>query len=162
MTGYYKIEATDAFGCQSKYSVLVVVHPLPLVTITGPASYCAGDTIQLLGQGAMNYSWSLPDGSSIPTDSITILNSLASNSGTVILFGTDSNQCSNTDSLAIIVTPYPNAQVNNIGSICPGASFTLLGGGEPISFGLGQMVFLRQYQTQRLQMLAKSMLVSTR
>ena len=129
MTGYYKIEATDAFGCQSKDSVLVVVHPLPLVTITGPASYCEGDTIQLLGQGAINYSWTLPSGSSIPTDSLTILNSLASNSGTVILFGTDSNQCSNTDSLAIIVTPYPNAQVNNIGSICPGASFTLLGGG---------------------------------
>ena len=129
MTGYYKIEATDAFGCQSKDSVLVIVHPLPLVAITGPASYCEGDTIQLLGQGAINYSWTLPSGSSIPTDSLTILNSLASNSGTVILFGTDSNQCSNTDSLAIIVTPYPNAQVNNIGSICPGASFTLLAEG---------------------------------
>ena len=129
MTGFYSVVGIDAFGCQSNDSVYVLVNPLPPVQIAGQSNYCEGENIQLTGQGNLFFSWTLPSGNIVNSDTLIINNAMSANSGLYIISGQDSNQCSNSDSIAISVTPYPIIQTNNIGTVCPGSTITLMASG---------------------------------
>ena len=53
----YTVLGTDANGCQATDTVMVFVHPLPMVAAGTDITLCNGDSAQLLASGAMVYNW---------------------------------------------------------------------------------------------------------
>ena len=91
----YYVIGSAGIGCVNSDSALVMVHKLPLVSITGDTLICPGSTATLYAQGADSYLW-LP--SSITGDSIQVTPSVGN---WYWVTGTDSNQCKNTDSILV-------------------------------------------------------------
>ncbi len=58
--GDYSVTVTDLNGCEGNASVLVVVNPLPEVSITpdGPTTFCAGGSVVLTASEGASYLWS--------------------------------------------------------------------------------------------------------
>ena len=89
--GDYSVFATDAAGCSgysSVVSVYVFTAPNPVVTSSGPTSFCPGGQVQLCGPtGFVQYQWT--DGSTTPCVSYN-------NAGQTELTVVDANGCSAT------------------------------------------------------------------
>ena len=49
--GIYTVTATDTNGCTAEASLLFGTSPTPELNITGPASFCTGDQVQLMASG---------------------------------------------------------------------------------------------------------------
>jgi PKD repeat protein len=97
--------------------VTVTVNPLPAVTANAAQdAICAGQTVQLVGGGAVTYVWSPATGLSNPNTAITILT--GSTTQTFILTGTDANGCANTAEVTVTVHPLPEAVINPIPDGC--------------------------------------------
>ncbi len=83
------------------------------VTLSGPATFCAGDNVVLTAPAGYSYLWS----NSAITQSITV-----SQTGSFVVSITDNVNCWST-STPVAVTVYPAySQTNNVG-ICPGHSY---------------------------------------
>jgi hypothetical protein len=54
----YMVMVTDANGCQEFTEVQVIVNPLPVVSISGIATICNGQTTTLLASEGVSYLWS--------------------------------------------------------------------------------------------------------
>jgi len=119
----YIVTGTSAAGCVNKDTIAVTVAPLPSVAITSVVdSLCAGDSIQLQGTGATNYSWTILGNATVISTQSQI--TVAPNTNTsYVIQGTDANLCSNKDTLQIRVNPAPTvtAILGNT-SVCPGVS----------------------------------------
>lgn len=122
VTTSYIVTGTSSATCVNSDTITVTVNQLPNVSITAVNdTICAGDTIQLNAGGATNYTWGILGGGSIGSGN-SIFISPAGNT-TYVLSGTDGNNCSNTDTLAVTVNPA--ATVNGITgtlSLCPGVT----------------------------------------
>jgi gliding motility-associated-like protein len=121
-TTTYTVIVTDASGCVSSDSVVVIVNPLPSVSAGIDQSICIGASASLNATGASVYSWS--PGATL-NDS-TIANPVATPSSptTYVLTGTDVNGCVNSDSMSVLlngltITAGPNA------TVCAGTGTTL-------------------------------------
>lgn len=127
--GNYQVKLSKTNGCGSQSdSISFIVYQLPTVqaTINTPA-ICYGNTANLIASGATNYTWT--DGNnSISTNSTVIVNPQITT--TYYLTGTDSNQCSNTDSVSLLVNALPPVTISsNKTSLCFGDTLSLLGSG---------------------------------
>lgn len=80
----------------------ITVNPLPTVGAGVDQALCAGTTTQLVGSGAVNYTWT-----NGVTDGVAFTPPVGSTTYTVT--GTDANGCINTDAINIAVTAYPPA-----------------------------------------------------
>ena len=116
-TSTYTATATDNFGCTQNDDVIVTVHALPTVNAGSDVSVCVGNTVTLVGTGALNYTWT---GGVINATSF-IPNTTASYTVT----GTDANGCSNSDDLVITVNALPTASAGNDKVICLNGNTTL-------------------------------------
>ena len=127
----YKAIGTTIHGCKDSAFVQVNILSLPNVTISpDSAAICYGDSTLLTAQGANQYSWS-PNIHLSNTNNATTWASPLINR-TYIVSGTDANNCTNRDTIDIIVHPdiIPTATPNQ-DSICQGLSTTLnVGGGS--------------------------------
>jgi hypothetical protein len=117
----YSVSGT-ASGCTSANSatVLLTVHPLPTLAITGYNSICAGLSItQFVNGSAQTYTWS--DGSQ---GNVVSLTPTATTIYSVV--GTDANNCKSSTSKTITVNPLPNLTVTSSSPlICEGETATL-------------------------------------
>lgn len=94
-------------NCFSTDTVLVKVLPNPVFSITGNNSFCKGDSTMLHVTGAIGtYSW-LP---SVSLNNAMIANPIARPAITTQYFVTvtDSNKCSATDSVVVVVNQPPS------------------------------------------------------
>lgn len=67
-SGIYSVIITDANGCQDESQIDVLVNPNPSPIITGPSSFCSGNTATLdAGNGYDSYLWSNGETSQIIT-----------------------------------------------------------------------------------------------
>ena len=112
--------------CQDTTTVTVTVHPVPLITVTGGTSKCAGDPCILTATGGVTYSWTPALGlsctncaSPIATPGITT---------TYTALATNSFGCTATGSTTVTVHPLPDIVVPNA-AICFGTSASLLASG---------------------------------
>ena len=105
----YIVTGTDSNGCSAQDSISVIINSLPAVmanTVSNmnPLNICQGDTALLWGSGAQSYTWTggINDSTSF----------VPPNNQTYIVTGTDSNGCSGSDSIDIIVNNLPMITAN--------------------------------------------------
>ncbi len=130
-SGIYTVTATAANGCTATSVVGVNVVPLPTIGVNALPNdtVCLNTNVTLAGTGGNLYSWSSP-----------IINNLPftpASTATYTVTGTDGNNCSNTNTIEIVVNPLPTVFVASVlpnDSVCNGASVTLTAGGNAVSY----------------------------
>lgn len=126
-TTTYSVTVTDAFGCSETDQMILTVNDLPQVFAGNDTAICFLDSIQLNATGGIIYEW-------VPAalvDQNHISNPFAFPDQTTLftVIATDSNGCSNYDSLVIFVNPLPIADAGQDTTICQGDIVTLNAGG---------------------------------
>lgn len=101
-TTTYTIIGISALGCSDTVTFTVKVNPLPTINVTTlPGTICPGDTMQLIGAGAVTYTWG-------PAGNITSLTgdttyAYPDTTSSFFVTGKDSNGCMYTDTFAVTV-----------------------------------------------------------
>lgn len=113
-TQYYVV--SDAGACSSTDSVLVVVNPNPTILAPAQLGICEGDSVQFNVSGASTYVWSPSIGLSDPLTSTPL--AFPTTTTTYQVRGTDTNGCSDTAIVKVVVFPksglfIPNAFTPN-------------------------------------------------
>jgi hypothetical protein len=114
-SGTYTVTGIDANGCSAVATKSVQVNALPNVIISAPPVLCVGSSASLTASGAVSYSWSTGQQSSVilVNPAVTTVYSVT---------GTDLNLCSKTVTTTLTVDLLPVISVSN-GTICTGDSF---------------------------------------
>ena len=122
-TNSYIVNALDTNGCNNSDTVLVTVNPLPTINAGNDVAICEGDTAQLQASGASSYLWTPSAGLS----DTTIANPLAFPTVTTSYFvtGTDTNSCSNIDTVVVNVNALPTITAFSDTAVCSGVSVQL-------------------------------------
>jgi hypothetical protein len=121
----YFVWGTSSVGCASSNTAIsnVTIVALPVVTISGPASNCKGQSSTLTASGASTYLW----GNSANTATI-VVNPVSTS--TYIVTGTDINLCSNSTTHTLVVNIQPSVSATaSQTTVCYGSSVTLNGAG---------------------------------
>jgi gliding motility-associated-like protein len=128
VTTTYSLTVTNSIGCRHTDSIMVVVHPLPTVSL-GPdlVVLCENDSLQLQAIGAATYVWTPPVALSNPN----ISNPLAfpTSTTTYVVLGTDIYGCQDADTLVIDVLPAPQAVAWGGTTICQDSSLRIYASG---------------------------------
>ena len=118
----YTVSGTDINNCVGTAIQMIVVNPLPTITINGLSSTCLGQSATLTASGALNYIWT----GGIATTTLTV-SPITNTSYTVL--GTDANNCVNTASLSVTVNPTPTISISGTTTVCSGQSTVLTASG---------------------------------
>ena len=137
-SGSYSVTATDANGCTSvsaSVDVTVFDDPNPVIAISGPTTFCEGDSVVLTAPASVAYLW-FPDGET--TQSITV-----SQSGSYSVQIGDVNLCvwsSDTVDVNVLEPAIVDVTANGPLTFCDGGSVTLTatGGGTYLWASNGQ------------------------
>src|SRR5439155_24848769 len=114
-TTTYTVAVTGADGCTASKSVTVTVNPLPLASISGNTTICAGQSTTLTASGGVSYSWN--DGE---TTAAINVSPAATTTYTVVVTGADG--CTASKSVTVTVNPLPLASISGNTTICAGQS----------------------------------------
>ncbi|MGZ3866511.1 MAG: PKD domain-containing protein, partial [Bacteroidia bacterium] len=125
--GTYNVIVTDGNSCVNTATVNVVVHPLPVVSVTG-ATVCLNATFTLTANGGVAYSWSGPGGYSSNLQNPVITNASGAVAGSYVVTVTDTNSCINAN-VAIVVVNSPPAVTVTSATVCQGTPGTLIATG---------------------------------
>jgi hypothetical protein len=112
-SGTYNVTVTNYLtGCEvSSTPVTITVNPLPYVDLGNDTAICDGQQVVLdAGNGYTNYSW---NGGAYHSQSVTI-----TQTGIWNVTVTDVNNCSNKDSINIIVNPNPVVEFGDDTTFC--------------------------------------------
>ncbi len=146
--GIYSVVVTDNFGCSGTATFETDSLALPLVNISGPDQFCAGDSIDLnASQGLSTYLWT--NGSTEQTIRI----------GSSDLYGltvTDPNGCENQTTFLVTENPLPQPQISGDLFFCPAASTNLQATG-----GYDSYLWSTQDTTQGVEIASPGLLTVT-
>ncbi|MEP7321555.1 MAG: T9SS type A sorting domain-containing protein [Saprospiraceae bacterium] len=133
----YMVTVTDNKGCTASSSVMVTVKASPTADINAlTTSICKGQSVTLQASGGSHCSWGPPI--LLEMCSITVSPSVTTPYTVTV---TDNNNCSDTESITIIVTPPPIANAGANKTICNGDDVTLEAtGGPPYHWSTGSNV----------------------
>lgn len=135
---FYSVTATDTLSkCTNTANVFVTVLQSPAVSITSAKNtVCSGSPIQLMANGAQNYTW----GNGSNAQSITA-NPTSATVYSVI--GVGANGCSKMATFPVNVNQLPTVSVTSDRTdICRGESETLTGGGATTYQWMSNTIFL--------------------
>jgi gliding motility-associated-like protein len=120
-TTVYAVHGTDTNGCIGVDSLVVTVHPDPVITLNPSAQQiCLGDTVTILAAGAQNYVW---NPGSITANPLVVS---PLQTTTYAVYAVDAYGCTGSDSLSITVLPLPLITIlPPLDSICEGESTIL-------------------------------------
>ena len=123
VTTTYVVDAVDQNQCEISDSVIITVQPLPLVSAGPDLTICIGESAELQGSGATDYSWTPTSTLSDPTAQLP----MASPDLTTeyILVGADQLGCANSDSMTVFVNPLPSVDAGLDDIICNGLAVQL-------------------------------------
>lgn len=124
-TTTYIVTVEDLNGCTNTDTVTVFVNPLPIIDAGIDNEICLGSSTQLNATGGSTYLWSPATGLDNPN--ISNPNANPVDTITYYVYGTDSNGCSNIDSVTIIVNPLPLADAG-LDTIACSATAVIIGG----------------------------------
>ncbi len=125
------INYTNAAGCKAAapFKRNVTVNPLPVITLTGKASVCAGETLveYTTESGKTNYVWTVSPGGAIAvgggsTDNKVTVNWGAAGPESVKVTYTDANGCQPATEATVNVTvnPAPSPTLTGKTPVCVG------------------------------------------
>jgi len=119
----YTVTGTDAIGCSNVDTVQVFILALPVITTSVDTAICIGDTVPLFATGGVSYNWSPANTLNNPFISNPVAIPTSNTTYSVVV--TNSDGCTNTDTIRVNVNPLPiiDAGVNTI--VCPGSAITL-------------------------------------
>ncbi len=115
--------------CSDTATVTVSVNPMPVASITGNATICAGSATMLTangGSGTFSYSWN--NGST--SQSISVSPS-ATTTYTVLI---NAGSCNDTASFTVTVNALPSVILPLVSNICKGELVTLTASGNAASY----------------------------
>jgi len=117
-TTSYVVSSMNGTGCVDYDTVEIVVNPLPgpVITPSGPTSFCTGGSVVLYASGFSSYVWS---------DATTEDSLIANSNGTYSVTVTDSMGCQNTTSLSVTVFSLPNVNAGTAIPYCSGGNAQL-------------------------------------
>lgn len=118
----YIVTGTDTYGCQNTDTVEINVNPLPVVDAGIDTILCEGDSIILIGTGALSYVWD-----NGINNGVAFVPTVGSTTYTVT--GTDANGCQNSDAVVITVNPLPVVDAGMDQNTCDSTLITLFGSG---------------------------------
>jgi len=135
ITTAYELTVTDGNGCTDKDSVTLTVNNLPIIDAGNDTTICIGSSITIggspTGPSGSIFGWSPADSLNNTTIANPIANPSVTTTYTIVV--TDTNGCTNTDSITITVNNLPFVDAGNDTSICGGQSVTI--GGNPTGPG---------------------------
>ncbi|MCX7955270.1 MAG: gliding motility-associated C-terminal domain-containing protein [Bacteroidales bacterium] len=121
-TTQYTVTVSNQYNCTATATHTLTVNSLPLATISGPNSVCAGSQITLTANGGSTYQWSTQQ----TTQQINVSPNVNT---TYYVTVTDNNGCSATASHNVVVNPVPVVSFAGDTSICEGQSTTIIASG---------------------------------
>ncbi len=111
-SGTYIVTVTDANDCTGTDAVTVVVNDLPTVSIEGELAFCEGGNTELSISGSYtSILWS----NDATDSSITV-----SEENTYSVIVTNSEGCTSTDEVSVVVNENPNPTIEGDTQICSG------------------------------------------
>jgi uncharacterized delta-60 repeat protein len=108
-SGIYTVTVVNSNSCTSQNQVTVTVNPLPVVSAGNDVSFCSSTNVTLCATGAANYNWSPAFGLSDTTIACPVAG--PTQSTTYMVTGTDVNGCEDTDTVSVILYPFPGVPV---------------------------------------------------
>lgn len=117
-TTTYVLAVRNQYGCVDRDTITVVVNPLPgpVINTSGPASFCAGDSVTLTAAttSPSTYLWT-PGGQT--TQSVTVFTS-----GTYSVTVSDTNTCSAQSTIVITANALPTVSAGSDINLCTSSS----------------------------------------
>lgn len=108
VTSFYVSQVNPSTGCESPKDTLdVTIYALPPVSAGTDQTVCDGESVTLLGSGAVSYSWSGVDNSGNTISNGVAFTPPSSTSTTYTITGTDANGCTNTDAVTVNTNAIP-------------------------------------------------------
>ncbi|MFL2585924.1 MAG: lectin-like domain-containing protein [Parvicellaceae bacterium] len=126
-TQNYILSGTDANNCTNTDTVTVNAIPLPIIDAGNDLTICSGDSIQLNASGGDVYIWTPNTAISDNNISNPFVNPIIDIQ--YFLNGTDSNGCSNIDSIGITIDVLPAITISNDTAICIGDTINISANG---------------------------------
>ena len=123
-SGAYSVAVIDANGCSGVSAAVDVVvnpNPVPVISASGPLSFCTGGSVTLTSSASDMNMW-MPGGET--TQSITV-----SASGDYSVMVMDANGCEGTSApvtVTIVAAPVPVVSIDGPATFCEGESVTLI------------------------------------
>ena len=114
-TGTYNVTITNQNGCSSTCGKTLTVNPLPVCTVTGDTTVCAGGSVQFCAATATTYLWS----TGATTQCIAV-----ATTGTYGVTTTNASGCTSICSRHLTVNPLPTCGITGIQTVCAGGSRT--------------------------------------
>ncbi len=126
-TTTYIVSGTDGNSCTDRDTVIVTVHPLPVVSAGSDKTVCKGLGVTLQATGADTFTWT-------PTTGLSCTNCASptatpTTTTTYIVTGIDTNGCSAKDTVTVFVNPQPLVSAGTNKTICLNDSVQLLATG---------------------------------
>ena len=103
-------------GCVGSITKNITVNPLPVINISNDTNICPGDSVRLSASGGNTYNWS----PGIGLSATNIANPIAkpTSNTTYIVHISDTNRCTNIDSVAINIFNLPVIDAGPDTSVC--------------------------------------------
>ncbi len=113
-TGYYSVVG-ESNGCSARDSIFVQIQPQPQIELfssNNATPLCENAMLSLYAFGAQSYTWQLPNGTIILSDSIYIEQLQLHDEGAYTITGTNQYGCTSIDSILLSIEPKPNLEIN--------------------------------------------------
>ena len=123
--GQYTVIIIDSIHCRSIDTITVVLIPPPIITVSSTQSICQGDSVTLSASGGNTYSWLPVNDLSGAFSKTPIVKPNGTTRYTVTV--TDSNNCTDTAGVLIVIHTKPVVYAGNDKVIIKGGA-TILGG----------------------------------
>ena len=123
----YIVVGTDINNCTNQDTVTVNILSLPTIDAGLDETICFGDSIQLSASGGDNYLWT--PNNNITSNNISNPIVFPASLTQYVVTGTDLNNCSNKDSVLVLVNDLPVIVTSNDASICYGDSIIISASG---------------------------------
>ncbi len=127
----YQVTGSNGFGCKSTGNHLVLVSPLPTITVNAPQPIiCPGATITLMATGGHTYQWN----TGAQTKSL-VVNPSATTSYTVV--GTFTDTGCNDEAYFTVNVDQPTLSLSPSQTVCPGTAVTMSANGSAHNWSNG-------------------------
>lgn len=137
--GIYTVCVTDSNFCSSTATTNIIINPGPSLSVSSTASACIGQSLSILGSGALTYTWVGPGGFYSTLQNPVISTVAASSSGVYTLTAAGTNSCISSGTTMVTIGMLPQVVIFSSDSIiCAGQTAILtVGGANSYSWSTG-------------------------